>query len=127
MAAVIEHKHLLIRAECNKPPIFTFEASAWMRELIKKIGMELLSGPHAERVEDPGNVGVTCVAIIKTSHLAMHVWEESSPSVIQLDVYTCGPLQQEDVFDHLAQFEPTRISWKYLDREHDLKEIASGS
>ena len=39
----------------------------------------------------PGNRGVTAFAIIETSHIAMHIWDEPNPALVQLDVYTCAP------------------------------------
>jgi len=42
---------------------------------------------------------------------------------MQLDVYTCGPLDPYDVVDMIKEFDPVSIQMKYLDREHDLAEI----
>ena len=52
----------------------------------------------------------------------MHTWDESDPAVIQLDVYTCGELNPQIVFDWLAQYQPINKQFKYLDREFDLVE-----
>ena len=30
------------------------------------------------------------VAIIETSHIAMHIWDEPKPALMQFDVYSCG-------------------------------------
>tara|TARA_B100000029_G_C17344859_1_gene876627 strand:- start:208 stop:534 length:327 start_codon:yes stop_codon:yes gene_type:complete len=92
-----------------------------MMELIENIGMKLLKGPYADYVTKEGNRGLTCVAIIETSHLAMHVWDELDPALLQLDVYTCGALDTQLVFDALEQYKPVKIEWKFLDREHNLK------
>lgn len=70
-----------------------------------------------------GNRGVTCVAIIETSHIAMHVWDEQNPALMQFDVYSCGPVDPQIVFTALKCFEPASIEFKFLDREHGLKEI----
>jgi len=40
-----------------------------------------------------------------------------------LDVYTCGELDTNVVFDFLKQFDPVKIDYKYLDRETGLQEI----
>jgi S-adenosylmethionine/arginine decarboxylase-like enzyme len=63
------------------------------------------------------------VCIISTSHIAIHVWDEPSPAVIQLDVYTCAELDPQCVIDHLQQFTPTHIDTPYLDRDHTLTVI----
>jgi len=96
---------------------------SWMSELVDRIGMKVLSGPHAKYVSVPGNAGVTGVTIIETSHIAMHVWDEQSPALMQLDVYTCGPFDPNIVFDQMKEFEPTKLEYKYLDREHGLVEV----
>jgi len=43
-----------------------------------------------------------------------------------LDVYTCGALEPEVIFDLLEVFDPVKIEYKYLDREHGLELIDRG-
>lgn len=117
------HKHLIIRAEVSNPPTEEELAKSWMVKLIDKIGMKLALGPFAKYINIPGNRGITCMAIIETSHLAMHVWDEGNPGLVQLDVYTCGALDPYDVVVALREFHPIRIEMKYLDREKQLLEI----
>jgi S-adenosylmethionine/arginine decarboxylase-like enzyme len=38
-------------------------------------------------------------------------------------VYTCGVFDPNIVFDWLQQYNPTKIDFKYLDRENGLTEI----
>jgi S-adenosylmethionine/arginine decarboxylase-like enzyme len=117
---VLEHKHLIVRAEVNRPPTSEEWAVEWVRDLISKIGMKALVGPFAKYLDVPGNRGLTVACIIETSHIAMHVWDEPSPALVQLDVYTCGSLDINIIFDELKQFEPEKVEYKYLDREHGL-------
>ena len=98
----------------------------WFKELIEEIGMKILSGPHVEYLDVPGNRGFTGVCIIETSHIAMHVWDEDLPALMQLDVYTCGSLDIHKVFSKLNDFNPLKIEYKFLDRETDLEEVTSG-
>lgn len=121
---MLQHKHLLIRAEVRKPPRDTEAIKAWFLRLIEEIDMKLLMGPISAYVEVPGNRGLTCVAIIETSHIAMHVWDETDPGLMQLDVYTCGALDPEEVFEAIREFEPAHVDFKYLDREHGFEELA---
>ena len=121
---VPEHKHLIIRAEVNKPPKNETWLHDWLKSLVEKIGMKVCRGPITAYVDVPGNVGLTGVVIIETSHIAIHVWDEGSPSLIQFDVYTCGPLNKELIFAELEQWEPVKIEWKFLDREFDLTEVS---
>jgi len=117
------HKHVIIRAEVLSPPTDEKLVSDSVRDLIERIGMKLLMGPYAKYVEMPGNRGLTVAAIIETSHIVMHTWDECNPAVIQLDVYTCGPFDPTVVFAWLDQYGVIKIDYKYIDREFDLHEI----
>ena len=117
------HKHVIIRAEVLNPPTDEKLASEHVKDLIEQIGMKLLMGPYAKYVTMPGNRGLTVAAIIETSHIVMHTWDECDPAMIQLDVYTCGPFNPKTVFDWLKQYMPTHIDYKYIDSETDIKEI----
>jgi len=117
------HKHIILRIEAKKPPT-ELELKPWVLELVEKIGMTILAGPiSADVTTIPGNCGPTCVCIIETSHIACHVWNETDPALIQLDVYTCGPFDPHAVIEHIQVWEPTKVEYKYLDRETSLKEI----
>jgi len=117
------HKHVIIRAEVLNPPTIEKLASEHVKDLIDRIGMKLLMGPYAKYVTMPGNKGLTVAAIIETSHIVMHTWDESDPAIVQLDVYTCGPFDPTIVFGWLQQYNPIKIDHKYIDREHSLEEI----
>jgi S-adenosylmethionine/arginine decarboxylase-like enzyme len=120
---MLVHKHLIIRAEINNPPRDPEWSIEWLRSLAGKIGMKVCMGPISSYVDVPGNRGLTSVVVIETSHMAVLVWDEESPGLIQMDVYTCGPLDTSIIFKELEQFNPVKIEYKYLDREHGLIEI----
>mgnify|MGYP005988895673 CR=1 FL=1 len=120
---MLVHKHIILRIEAKKPPTEQ-ELRDWMVSLIDNIGMKLLAGPISSCVEVEGNKGPTCAVVIETSHMACHVWTEPDPALIQLDVYTCGPFDPNAVLEHIKVWEPTKVEYKYLDREHNLEEIA---
>lgn len=120
---VLVHKHLIVRAEVNNPPVDESWAVEWINILIYNIGMKVLMGPYARYLDVEGNRGLTVAAIIETSHVVMHVWDEDKPGLLQLDVYTCGPLDTQIIFESLKDFDPTKIEYKYLDREHGLVEV----
>ena len=126
MGPILEHKHLIIRAELNNPPKCAEAIQDWMKSLVDKIGMKILMGPYAIYSDMVGNRGLTAVTIIETSHIAMHVWDEVDPALMQLDVYTCSTLNIADVFAALGEFEPHHVEYKYIDREHDLTLIDRG-
>jgi S-adenosylmethionine/arginine decarboxylase-like enzyme len=120
---VIVHKHIILRIEAKKPPTES-ELKDWMVALVDKVGMKILAGPISGDIDYMvGNNGPTCAVVIETSHMACHVWNDTDPALIQLDVYTCGPFDPQDVIDHIQVWEPIKVEYKYLDREHDLKEI----
>lgn len=120
---MLVHKHLIIRAEINNPPRDPDWVIGWLKELTGKIGMKICMGPISAYVDVPGNRGLTAVVVIETSHMAIHVWDEESPGLIQMDVYTCGKLDTDIIFKELEQFDPVKLEYKYLDREHGLTEI----
>ena len=80
-------------------------------------------GPYAVYSDMEGNRGLTAATIIETSHVVMHIWDETEPAMVQLDVYTCGPLDPYAVVESLKEMDPVHIDMKYLDREHDLVEL----
>ena len=123
ISAPLIHRHLIVRALVTKPPVDCVAVDTWLCELCELIGMNLLAGPITAYVDTVGNRGVTGVCIISTSHIAVHVWDESDPAVIQLDVYTCARLDPQLVIRHLDQFTPTHIDTHYLDRDRAVTVI----
>lgn len=125
----VRHQHLIVRAEVGKPPLAADCAilEQWMRDLIAKIDMKIMFGPQAMYCHVEGNAGMTGFAIIETSHCAFHSWVECDPAIIQLDVYTCSELNVDDVIETLDVFEPSKIEYKFLDREHNLVLVSETS
>jgi S-adenosylmethionine/arginine decarboxylase-like enzyme len=46
---------------------------------------------------------MTVGCLIETSHIAMHVWDETTPSFVQFDLYTCSTLSTETVIRNLVE------------------------
>ena len=126
MSLLLEHKHLIVRAELANPPSCEHAIQIWMRDLIETIGMKVMMGPFAVYSNMVGNRGLTAVTIIETSHLALHVWDEVDPGLMQLDVYTCSSLNIDEVFKAIQQWNPTKVEYKYIDREKNLTALDSG-
>ena len=120
MTKILEHKHLIVRAELLNPPKCAESIQDWMKKLVETIDMKILMGPYAVYSDMVGNRGLTAVTIIETSHIAMHVWDEVEPALMQLDVYTCSTLNIDDVFKAIEEFEPVKVEYKYIDRENSL-------
>ena len=121
-----QHKHLIVRADigwCPQEEDLN-KISDWIRSLIKKIDMKLLAGPYTTYVNEKDNKGMTSVAIIETSHIALHIWDEVNPGLMQLDVYSCADFNPPDVFDKVNKlFQTIKMEYKFLDREKELVEV----
>lgn len=117
------HKHLIVRAEVENAPKEEDVIGYELKDLIDKIGMKLLMGPYAKYVNVVGNRGLTAVCIIETSHIVIHTWDECTPAIVQLDVYTCGALDTNIVFQWLEKYRPAKIDYKYIDREYGITEV----
>jgi S-adenosylmethionine/arginine decarboxylase-like enzyme len=123
MENLLKHKHLLIRAEVKNPPKTEEHIIKWMNNLIAKIDMNILAGPYASKVSKKGNKGISGVAIIDTSHIGIHTWDETDPALIQLDVYSCKEFNKIDVLSCIEEFNPITVDYKYFDRENNFKEL----
>ena len=122
----LDHKHLVLRAEVTDCPAeeSLHEILEWMKTLIKKIDMKLMQGPTISYVDQPGNRGTTCMALIETSHIVIHIWDESDPGLIQLDIYSYKEFQLDIVMNHIKQyFSVLKLEYKYLDRTSGMKVI----
>ena len=122
----LRHKHLIVRAEIARCPgeADLNRVEDWARKLIKSIGMHLLGGPYATYCSEPGNRGMTLVAIIETSHIALHIWDEAQPGLLQFDVYSCADFDPHIIFRAIdAGFGAMKLEYKFLDRENGLVEL----
>jgi len=124
---VLVHKHLIVRAEAIKPPMDEAYLTRWLHDFIQSINMKVLMGPYVIYHDVPGNRGITGAAIIETSHIVMHVWDEPSPALMQFDVYSCGEFDPETICKKIKKdFDVVKIEYKFLDRETELKDISGG-
>ena len=118
-----EHKHLIIRAEVNHPITSEKELKRWLRKLVKKIDMKIIKGPYTAYVSKEGNRGITGVVMIETSHIAIHVWDEISPALVQCDVYSCADFSSNEVLIEFTPMGVTKIDHMMLDRADTIKPI----
>jgi len=120
---MVEHLHLIVRAEVSKPLKEEQSAEDFLTDLIDEIGMKILYGPVSRYCERQGNRGLTAFSIIETSHVALHIWDEVDPALLQLDIYTCGSLDLEIVFKYLQALDPIKVDYKFLDRKNGFTVI----
>ncbi len=121
------HKHLLINAKVKNPMNNEDMAIDFLKRLVDRIDMKIIKGPFASYVDKPGNRGLTAIVMIETSHIAFHIWDELDPAMLQFDLYTCGPLNAEDVLDVLRkEFQIVSMDWHLYDRENGFVLEAHG-
>lgn len=128
MGYVLEHKHLVVNATIKTPPLekdlpFMQE---WFKELIEDIGMKILMGPYVVYSNMEHNRGFTGAAIIETSHIVLHAWDECIPAKIKLDVYTCSTLDIETIFEKIKVFSPIDIDYLFIDRDEKISVLKDG-
>ena len=118
------HKHLIIRAEANKVPTDEEQLTKWLKDFIEFIGMKILMGPYVKYCTMEGNRGITGIAVIETSHIAIDIWDEPVPALIQMDVYSCADFDPYKIANKIKEdFDVVKIDYKYLNRETGLKPI----
>jgi len=95
------HNQLLINGFSDIPPTDETFIKQWMQDLVKQIDMKIIQGPYTAYVTKQGNRGLTAIVMIETSHIALHVWDETNPGMIQFDLYTCSTLPVDLVIKSL--------------------------
>ena len=115
------HKHLIIRAEANRVPTDEEQLTEWLKDFIETINMKILMGPYVKYCKMEGNRGITGIAVIETSHIAIHVWDEPNPALMQIDVYSCAEFDVDEIAEKIKQdFDVVKLDYKYLNRESGL-------
>ena len=116
------HNHLLVNGYALLPPTEEKATIAWMAQLVQDIDMKVIQGPFASYVSKEGNRGLTAIVMIETSHIAMHVWDETDPAFMQFDLYTCSTLPVEKVIQNLeSHFGLFNYSTLVLERSEGFK------
>ena len=86
--------------------------------------MRVFMGPYVKYCNMPGNRCITAVAIIETSHIAMHIWDEPKPALLQMDVYSCGEFDHTDICKKLmSDFDIHKLEYKYLNTDTGLVDL----
>jgi S-adenosylmethionine/arginine decarboxylase-like enzyme len=121
---ILKHEHLLVRAELTEPIRDTQAVEQWLSNLITAIEMQALKGPFSIYSTMPGNTGVTAGAILSTSHIMLHTFEDDNYTLLQLDVYSCSAINIDITVSAIKEFfNPYKVEFKFLDREHGLEII----
>lgn len=80
--------------------------SNWVHKVVEAIGMKVLEGPYwSEIIYPEEDAGVSVIAIISKSHVALHTWTGKSGFNLNADVFSCVP------FDSTKVLGLTREYW----------------
>ena len=130
---MVNHLHLLLRAECERSPGPGDEQKIYFRviKLIHEIGMEIFMEPKVKYMPDLGNEGLTYIAGLETSHTSGHFWDKPDQSImkypgstlLQADLYTCGLMTESEIktiLSFINEYNPKLVNVAIFDRSrHD--------
>jgi S-adenosylmethionine/arginine decarboxylase-like enzyme len=114
---VPNHLHLIVRGFMVNPPTSEDVLNSFLIELVDRVRMEILTGPHSVYCHDLGNEGVTGTVTLSTSHASMHVWDQKDPALFQFDIYSCSEFTSEEVLSLLDEkFSIFDVTYLFIDR-----------
>ena len=121
---MLQHKHLLLKGTIKNVPnkSDSFQMKLWIKRFIISNQMKMQEEPIVSYVHDKGNRGMTACCLLKTSHMAFHIWDEQNPALIQFDFYTCGKLNVAEIIKKLSiKFHFITLEYMVLNRESGIK------
>ncbi len=110
------HQHLLIKAYVNNAPSDCTTVEQWLEDLVHKIGMKVVIPARAVNVITPGNSGPTAQVGLETSHAALHIWNEETPHMLQMDVYSCKSFDTDAVIEKIKEWDLITYESMTIDR-----------
>jgi S-adenosylmethionine/arginine decarboxylase-like enzyme len=116
----LHHQHLLVKAYVNNPPLNEIDMDDWMERLVKAIGMKVVIAPRTVYVRTEGNRGLTSQIGLETSHAAIHVWDDVTPAMLQMDVYSCKCFDNQIVIDMINEFGLIAFESMTIDRNDNF-------
>lgn len=117
------HKHIVLTAAVNSPPKTEAEVISWLSDMVKAVDMNILDGPYASTSDVVNNEGITGVVIIDTSHIALHLWNNVTPAIIELDIFSCKDYDVSIPIDFLNKFDINAINFRCIDRTNAFDDI----
>ena len=112
-----QHKHIILRAYVKNPPSTQIQLSEWCKDVISRVGMNVISGPHVVYSDMLDNEGFTAVAVLDFSHLSIHTWDKVNPALIEFDLFSCKDFDVNIVLDKLDEFDILTSSQLVVDRD----------
>lgn len=120
---MIEHKHLIVRGKMNnrlnKADVYNL-----LNDMVDVLDMELMQGVETNPnvgYEGGDNPGVTGCALITTSHIVIHTWDNDM--YFQFDAYSCKCFKPSKVNRLLQSVGLIAEDMKYFDRAYQIIEI----
>ena len=107
---MLEHKHLIIRAEIENPPKDQAAVEKWIAEL-----------SEGELCVETTEEGIVCVAVNAKGMVAARFWN-SDPALLQMDV-CASDIDPTDIFDAIESFVVLTRSTLFLDRTNAIQQI----
>lgn len=117
----LDHKHLVVTAAIKKPPTTVDELNAWLYKVVEAADMKVFMEPKSSRCDTVGNVGVTGVVGLETSHASIHVWESAPVPFLKFDVYSCKRFDPDTILECMKEFDPYFFRVMLIDRNDDNK------
>jgi S-adenosylmethionine/arginine decarboxylase-like enzyme len=120
---MIEHKHLIVRGQMMVK-LTPADVYNLLHEMVDVLDMELMKGVPSNPncgYEGGENPGVTGCALITTSHIVLHTWDNDM--CFQFDAYSCKSFEPNDVYALLKKWGLDKKEGKFFDREYNLLEL----
>ena len=119
----LNHKHLILKG------IMTFqltvnEVKNVIQSLVEKLGMKYVETMPTNPMvayEPNENCGVTGIAIITTSHIVIHTWDDTK--YFQADIYSCKDFDEKVVVELIKSYGLTSKHQRLLDRNGEIKDL----
>lgn len=114
------HQHLLIRAHVSNPPRSEEVLNKWLTDLVSAVRMKVCIPARSYYVDTPGNEGLTGQIGLSTSHAAVHIWDDTAPGLVQMDLYSCSEFESLEVVTMLREWGLLDFQLWMIDRNRDF-------
>ena len=120
----LNHKHLILKGimTCQ---LTVDEVKNVIQSLVEKLGMKYVETMPTNPMvayEPNENCGVTGIAIITTSHIVIHTWDDTK--YFQADIYSCKDFNAYQIINLLKSHKLENKDCKLLDRNGEIKIIS---
>lgn len=93
---------------------------------LKILGLSIEANPISYYCNLEGNKGLTAVAILETSHCAIHIWDEDEIATLQFDLYSCADFTIEQILPVISKMNIIEAEYKFINRDNGIDVFKSG-